>query len=205
MNGAILDSTFNFFFKLKYAKTLRRDAGHAARHRATSRVGEITWALLRGAHLLGRVPAGDGRRWGWSASWWAVLALPAALLIGFGVRGRRDGAAPPSCASLAGLRLRQLAILPMFLFSATFFPLDRFPDVAAVGRRAHPALPRGRALPRADHRHRHLGRRRSRLSTWSRSTVSAWPSSASGSTGCCCPDGCRPGLSAAPDMRMSRT
>ena len=33
MNGAVLDTTFNFFFKFKYAHTLRRDAGDAARGR----------------------------------------------------------------------------------------------------------------------------------------------------------------------------
>ena len=37
MNGAVLDTTFNFFFKFKYVAHLRRHAGDAARGRATSR------------------------------------------------------------------------------------------------------------------------------------------------------------------------
>ena len=48
MNGAIYDSTFNVFFKLRYAKTYDAilstplGVGDVA-------LGEITWALIRGA------------------------------------------------------------------------------------------------------------------------------------------------------------
>ena len=37
MNGAVMDCTFNVFFKLKYAPALRRRARHARWARATSR------------------------------------------------------------------------------------------------------------------------------------------------------------------------
>ena len=59
-------------------------------------------------------------------SWWAVLALPAALLIGLAFGG--------ACMALTTyMRSWQdfdyvtLATLPLFLFSATFFPLSAFP------------------------------------------------------------------------------
>ena len=61
------------------------------------------------------------------SSWWALLAAPAAVLIGFAFGGA-------GMALTTWMRTWQdfdfitLAILPMFLFSATFFPLDRYPE-----------------------------------------------------------------------------
>ena len=52
MNGAVFDSTFNIFFKLKYAKLY--DAVLATPLvRADVALGEIGWALLRGGAVLG--------------------------------------------------------------------------------------------------------------------------------------------------------
>ena len=82
MNGAIFDSTFNVFFKLKYARlydsVLATPLG-PARHR---RGRDLRWSLLRGtlysaAFLLVAWLAGTVQ------SWWALLALPAATFIGF--------------------------------------------------------------------------------------------------------------------------
>ncbi len=42
-----------------------------------------------------------------------------------------------------------LAILPMFLFSATFFPLSTYPDWLETVIQADAALPRRRPDPRA--------------------------------------------------------
>ena len=124
-NGALMDSTFNVFFKLKYDKLYDQMLATPLTTADIAR-GEITWGQLRGAQLLGRLPARDVRRWGWSSSWWAVLALPAALLIGF--------AFSAVCMALTTwMKSWQdfdkitLAQLPMFLFSATFFPLTVFP------------------------------------------------------------------------------
>src|SRR5207302_1197495 len=79
MNGAVFDSTFNIFHKLHYAKiydsVLATPMGPV-----DIAVGEISWALLRGglyaAGFLGVLAAA-----GLIGSWWALLALPAALLI----------------------------------------------------------------------------------------------------------------------------
>ena len=60
------------------------------------------------------------------SSWWAVLVLPAALLIGvaFGAVGM---ALTTWMRSWQDFEYVTLATLPLFLFSATFFPLDAFP------------------------------------------------------------------------------
>ncbi|MFP5336365.1 MAG: ABC transporter permease [Actinomycetes bacterium] len=125
MNGAVYDSTFNVFFKLKYAKLYDSVLSTPLGPRDVA-VGEISWALLRGqvyavAFLLVTVGAGLVE------SWWAVLALPAATLIGFAFAAV-GMAATTYMRSWVDFDYVQLAILPMFLFSATFFPLSTYPD-----------------------------------------------------------------------------
>ncbi|WP_248581310.1 ABC transporter permease [Nocardioides sp. InS609-2] len=80
-NGALIDSTYNVFFKLKYDKLYDQ---MLATPLSTSDIarGEIAWGQLRGgtysAAFLLVMLAMD-----LISSWWAVLALPAVLLIGF--------------------------------------------------------------------------------------------------------------------------
>jgi lipooligosaccharide transport system permease protein len=129
MNGAIAESTFNFFFKLNYNKTFTAilstplSPGDVA-------VGELAWALIRGGLyavgflvvmvLLGLV-----------VSPWVVLAVPAALLIGFAF-GAVGMAATSFMKTWQDFDLIQLVILPLFLFSATFFPLEAYPEALRV-------------------------------------------------------------------------
>src|SRR3989442_12101251 len=81
MNGAIYETAFNFFFKLKYVKLY--DARLATPLGvADVALGEIAWALFRGTLYAAGfiiVMAAPGL----VRSRWAVLALPAAMLIGF--------------------------------------------------------------------------------------------------------------------------
>jgi len=123
MNGAIMDSTFNIFFKLKFEKLY--DAVLATPMRVIDIArGEITWALLRG----GLYSAGFlvvMLAMGLVASWWGVLALPAALLIGYAFAGA-GMALTTFMRSWQDFEYVQLAIMPMFLFSATFFPVTAF-------------------------------------------------------------------------------
>jgi lipooligosaccharide transport system permease protein len=124
MNGAVYDSTMNVFFKLKFAKTY--DAMLATPlGPGDIAIGEIAWAQLRGTlysatFLL--VMLGLGL----ISSWWAVLALPAAMLIGLAF-----ASIGMACTSFMrtwqDFEFVQLAILPMFLFSTTFFPLSVYP------------------------------------------------------------------------------
>ena len=59
-------------------------------------------------------------------SWWAVLALPAALVVGFGFAGIGI-AASTFLRSWQDFEMVQIVLLPMFLFSATFFPISIYP------------------------------------------------------------------------------
>ncbi len=125
MNGAIFDSTFNVFFKLKYARLYDSVLATPLGPRDVA-VGEITWALMRGA-LYSAAFLVVAALAGFVTSWWALLALPGAVLIGF---------AFASVGMFATTYMRSwvdfdyvtLAIQPMFLFSATFYPLSAYPD-----------------------------------------------------------------------------
>jgi lipooligosaccharide transport system permease protein len=124
MNGAIYDSTMNVFFKLKFAKTydamLSTPLGPA-----DIAVGEITWAQLRGT-LYSATFLVVMAVLGLISSWWALLALPAAMLIGL-----TFAAVGMACTTFMrgwqDFEFVQLAVLPMFLFSTTFFPLSVYP------------------------------------------------------------------------------
>ncbi len=126
MNGALFDSTYNIFFRMKYAKLY--DAMLATPIRPTDVArGEITWALLRGgcysaAFVVVMVAMGLVR------SWWMLLALPATLLIGFAFAGA-GMALTTWMRSWQDFEYVQLAIMPMFLFSATFYPVSTYPGV----------------------------------------------------------------------------
>ena len=125
MNGAIYDSTFNVFFKLKYAKTYDAilatpvGVGDVA-------AGEIGWALIRGAIYAGTFLL-VMLAMGLVLSPLAILAFPAALLIGFAF-GAAGMAATTFMRTWQDFDLVQLVILPLFLFSGTFYPLTTYPE-----------------------------------------------------------------------------
>jgi lipooligosaccharide transport system permease protein len=58
-------------------------------------------------------------------SWWALLALPAATLIAFAFAAL-GVAATTFMRHSEDSRLVQLALLPLFLFSTTFYPLSEY-------------------------------------------------------------------------------
>lgn len=126
MNGAVLDSTYNVFFKLKYAKTY--DAVLATPLSVANLThGEIGWSVLRGtiysgAFLVVMVALGLVH------SWWAVLALPAAMLIAlaFSSWGMIGTSFMRTWQDFMWINL---IVLPLFLFSTTFYPLDVYPDL----------------------------------------------------------------------------
>jgi lipooligosaccharide transport system permease protein len=124
MNGAVYDSTNNVFWKLQYAK-LYDSMLATSLGPVDVAIGEITWALIRG----GLYSAGFLTVMvitGLTASAWAALLLPAALLIALGFSA--VGMMVTSFAkTFQDLELVQLAILPMFLFSGTFYSLSVYP------------------------------------------------------------------------------
>jgi lipooligosaccharide transport system permease protein len=124
MNGAIFDSTINVFFKLKFGK-LYDSMLATSLGPVDVAIGEISWALIRGGlysagFLLVMVVMGL------TASPWAVLLLPAALLIALGF-----AAVGMACTTfmkgVQQLDLVEVAILPLFLFSGTFYSLSVYP------------------------------------------------------------------------------
>lgn len=125
MNGAIYDSTMNVFFKLNHDRIYH---GMLATSMGPLDValGEIGWALLRGFSYactfmavvtpLGLIP-----------SLWGILAIPAAVLIAFGFAS--CGMALTSyMTSFQQLEIVNIFLLPMFLFSGSFYPLSVFPQ-----------------------------------------------------------------------------
>ena len=129
MNGAIMESTFNFFFKLNYNKTFTSilstplSPGDVA-------VGELTWALMRGGmYAIGFMAVMVVL--GLVVSPWVVLAVPAALLVGFAF-GAVGMAATSFMKTWQDFDLIQLVILPLFLFSGTFYPIETYPEALRV-------------------------------------------------------------------------
>jgi lipooligosaccharide transport system permease protein len=145
MNGSIFDTTFNFFHKLRYEHTFDAMLSTPLMPRDIT-IGEVTWALLRGAAYAAAFLVAM-MLFGLVHSWWAVLSVPAAVLIGFAFAGA--GAAVTShLRSWYDFDLINLALMPMFLFSGTFFPLTRYPGWMATVVRCTP-LYQGVALERA--------------------------------------------------------
>jgi lipooligosaccharide transport system permease protein len=135
MNGAIYESTFNIFFKLKYGKIY--DGMLATPLRPVDiAVGEISWSLIRGgAYAVGFMLVMLG--FGLVESWWAIAAIPAALLIGLAF-GSVGMAATSFMRSWQDFDMVQLVSLPLFLFSATFYPLDVYPPLIQQFTRISP-------------------------------------------------------------------
>lgn len=145
MNGAMLDSTFLVFMKLKIAKTYDAmlatplDVGDVA-------LGELSWCVLRGTLYSGAFLCIMAAL-GYVASPWAFLCWPGAILISLAF-------ASVGMAGTTYMRTWQdfdivsLAFIPLFLFSATFYPLTVFPGWLQAVVRCTP-LYQGVVLERA--------------------------------------------------------
>lgn len=124
MNGALADSTWNVFFKMHYAKFYNAVMATSVGALDTA-LGEIGWAVLRGsAYAVGFLAVVTPM--GLVTSWWALLAIPAAGIVAFGFAAA--GMAVTSyMVSHQQLNWVNFWLLPMFLFSGAFFPLDNYP------------------------------------------------------------------------------
>lgn len=125
MNGAIFDSTWNVFFKLRFAKTYE---GMLATSLGPLDValGEILLALLRGA-LYAVAFMIVMQVLGLNLAWTALLALPAIVLIAFGFASLGMGITS-YMKTFQQMDWINFVLLPMFLFSATFYPLSVYPQ-----------------------------------------------------------------------------
>jgi lipooligosaccharide transport system permease protein len=124
-NGAIYDTTFNFFHKLRLAKAYEPMLATPMSARDVC-YGEHGWAVLRGlVHAVMFLAVMTVL--GLLQSWWALLSLPAALLVSWAFGGM-GLAATTYVRSWRDFDYQQLVWLPMFLLSASFFPLSVYPD-----------------------------------------------------------------------------
>ncbi len=125
MNGAIAESIFNVFFKLNFSKTYDAILATPLGIREIA-VGEMLWSLFRGtlyvfAFIVVMIFMGL------VISPMLFFVIPASILIGASFSA--------AClATTAYLRTVQdfdlpmgLVVMPMFLFSGTFFPISVYP------------------------------------------------------------------------------
>jgi lipooligosaccharide transport system permease protein len=129
LNGALNDSTFNIYGRLKFEKlydavlTTPLGAQDVA-------LAEIGWAVLRGmmysiSFLIVMAVMGLIK------SPWAVLALPAAALVSFATAAIGVWLTT-YMKSWQNFEYVMLVAVPMFLFSGTFYPLSVYPHVIGV-------------------------------------------------------------------------
>jgi lipooligosaccharide transport system permease protein len=125
MNGAIYDSTWNVFFKMNYSK-LYQSMLATSLGPLDIAFGEILLALARGGvYAAGFLIVMTVL--GLTVSWTAVLALPAVLLIAFGFASVGMGVTS-LMRTFQQMDLINFVMLPMFLFSATFYPISVYPQ-----------------------------------------------------------------------------
>lgn len=124
MNGAIFDCTFKLFFQLKIMKVYDSmlatplSPGDVA-------VGELLWAMARGGLYCG-VFICVMAAFGYVGTPWVVLCLPGALIAGFAFAGVAM-AGTTYMRSWQDFDFVLLIVLPLFLFSATFYPITVYP------------------------------------------------------------------------------
>lgn len=135
MNGAAFESTYNFYYKLRYSKLFDSMVVTPLRLREIV-VGELSFAVLRSsAYATGFLVLAAAL--GFIESWWGLFIIPTTLLIGTSV-------AALGVWSTTFMRnwhdFDYLGLMLQFLFmcSATFFPIDVFPGWAQAVVRATP-------------------------------------------------------------------
>lgn len=144
MSGAIAESTYNAYGKLKWDKTFEAMTATPLTPGDIA-LGELVYAQARGSiysviFWVAMVALGLVH------SWWALLAIPAAILIGvtFSAAGLT---AVTYFRTWEDFDLVLLVQVSLFLFSATFYPLSVYPPAIQMVARLSP-LYHGAALCR---------------------------------------------------------
>lgn len=126
MNGALAETTFNFFFKMKYAKTFEAILATPVRPVEVA-VGELSWAMIRSSFYTAAFLAVMVAL-GLAEPVWALAAFPATMLVGLAF-----GAAGMAMSTLLrgwqDFDLLNAAQFSLFLFSGTFAPVGDYPQV----------------------------------------------------------------------------
>ncbi len=124
MNGALMDATYNVYFKMHYQRLYQAMTSTSLGPMDVA-LGEIGWAMVRGAAYAGGFLVVI-TCFGLVVSWSAVLMIPAAVLVAFAFAA--IGMTLTSyMSSFQQLNWVTFAMLPMFLFSGTFFPISTYP------------------------------------------------------------------------------
>ena len=126
MNGALAETTMNFFGKMKYMRLYDAVLATPVTPFQVA-LGELIWALLRGAvysvAFLGIMVAMDLTTLGW-----AIAALPVTVLVGFGFGGL-GMALSTFLRGWQDFDYLTVVQFGLFLFSGTFSPAGDFPPV----------------------------------------------------------------------------
>jgi lipooligosaccharide transport system permease protein len=123
MNGAVFDATMNVFVKLKYVKLY--DAVLATPlSPADVALGEIGWAVVRGT-LYSTAFLVTMTALGMTGSWWVLTTVPFCVLIAFAFAAV-GMAVTTYMRSWVDFEYVTAATMPLFLFSATFYPLSSY-------------------------------------------------------------------------------
>lgn len=129
MNGAIAESSYNFYARLKWQKLY--DAMVATPLRPFEiALGELAWAMIRGT-LYSVAFLGFMIWLHLTTPGWAVAALPASILVGiaFGGFGMTFATLLRSWQDFDYLGV---VIFALFLFSGTFAPLGTYPVAVRI-------------------------------------------------------------------------
>jgi lipooligosaccharide transport system permease protein len=125
MNGAIFESTMNIYHKLKYQRLY--DSVLATPMTVPDvALGEIGFSMMRGV-LYSTAFVFTMWALGMVGSWWMVLSVPACALIGFAFSAI-GMTATTFIRSWADFEYVPSVQIPLFLFSATFYPLSSYGD-----------------------------------------------------------------------------
>ena len=129
MMGAVMDSTWNVYFKMHESRLYQAMLSTSLGPMDVA-LGEIAWALLRGAlystsFMIVVTPLGLVH------SWWGLLTIPAGVIIGFGFASL-GMAATSYIKGFQQLNLINIVLMPLTLFSGSFFPLSVLPDWLAL-------------------------------------------------------------------------
>ncbi|HZA41054.1 MAG TPA: ABC transporter permease [Actinomycetota bacterium] len=125
-NGALFDGFFSPFFKLNWMKTYDGIITTPV-NVSDIAVGEVMWALIRGTiyatgFLLVMLALGLIH------SLWAIFALPAVMIAGAALSSGAMVMTAKTKEISSLEKVMTLIVMPMFLFSGTFFPVSQYPD-----------------------------------------------------------------------------
>lgn len=125
MNGAVYDSTWNVFFKLHFGK-LYEGMLYTPLGPFDIALGEMMYAMLRGLmYASGFLVV--MQIFGLNGGWQVLLALPAVVLIALAFASIGMGITS-FMKTFQQMDWINFLLLPMFLFSGTFYPIEIYPE-----------------------------------------------------------------------------